>query len=133
VGFGDSFCEPLRLDEHGLQQDPRGAFRIEHEGLHHILRQRQDDGTWERTYCFTLQPRELQDFAAMCRFHQTSSQSGFTRRRIATRATPQGRITLSDTQFIITEQGTRIERPVNDEPEYRLLLRQFFGLELPPS
>ena len=130
VGYGDSFREPLRLDEVAVQEEPGGAYRIESEGIHRIVWHRQDDGQWDRNYCFTLQPRQLQDFAEMCRYHQTSPESGFTQRRICTQATPGGRITLSDTRLIITEYGNQVEQPVNGEAEYRKLLRELFGLEL---
>ncbi len=130
VGFGDNFREPLRLNELGVQEEPGGAYRIEADGIHRVVWQRQDDGEWERNYCFTLQPRRLQDFAEMCRYHQTSPESGFTQRRICTRATPEGRITLSDTHLTVTDRGIRAEQPVDGEGEYRVLLKKHFGLDL---
>lgn len=130
VGYGDSFRRPLRLDEQGIQKEPGGAYRIEHEGIHRIVWQRQGDGPWERNYCFTLQPRRLEDFAGMCHYHQTSPESGFTQRRICTRATPPGRITLSDTQLIVTEYGNKVEEPVTGEGEYRIILEKYFGIDL---
>jgi N-hydroxyarylamine O-acetyltransferase len=130
VGFGDSFLEPLRLDEPGVQEEAGGAYRIEAEGIHHIVWQRQGNGQWQRLYCFTLQPRRLQDFAGMCRYHQTSPESGFTQRRICTQATPSGRITLSDTRFITTDHGKKVEQPVTGELQFRNLLKERFGLPL---
>jgi len=130
VGFGGSFREPLRLDEVAVQEEPGGAYRIESEGIHRIVWHRPDDGQWDRNYCFTLQPRRLQDFAEMCRYHQTSPESKFTQRRICTQATPGGRITLSETRLIITEHGNQAEQPVSGEAEYQKLLRELFGLEL---
>lgn len=130
VGFGDSFLEPLRLDEPGVQKEVGGAYRIETEGIHRIVWQRQGYGQWERLYRFTLEPRRLQDFMGMCRYHQTSPESGFTQRRICTRATPSGRITLSDAHFVTTEQGKKVEQPVTGESQFRMLLREHFGLDL---
>jgi arylamine N-acetyltransferase len=54
--------------------------------------------------------RELADFTDMCHFHQTSQESHFTRNRICSRATPDGRITLSDSRLIITTGEKRQER-----------------------
>mgnify|MGYP001824157644 FL=1 len=132
VGFGDSFLEPLRLDEPGSQEEAGSAYRIEREGIHRIVWQRPGGGLWERLYCFTLQPRRLKDFSGMCRYHQTSPESGFTQRRICTRATPSGRITLSDTRFVTTQQGKKVEQPVNGESQFYMLLKDQFGLELLP-
>jgi N-hydroxyarylamine O-acetyltransferase len=76
----------------------------------------------------TLRPRALEDFAERCRFHQTSPESHFTRGRICTLATPEGRITLSDLRLIVTTglQGT--ERRLAAEAEYAAVLRQTFGV-----
>jgi N-hydroxyarylamine O-acetyltransferase len=138
VGFGDSFREPLRFDDsHEQQQDGRG-YRIAREGEQLTLLQRElgqsqvegDGGEWERQYRFTLQPRRLGDFADMCHYHQTSPESSFTRKRVCTRATPEGRITLSDLRLIITSNGERQERLLTGEEEYRAALWEHFGIEL---
>ena len=69
----------------------------------------------------------------MCRYHQTSPESSFTRRRVCTRATPDGRITLSDRRLITTRAGERQERELADEDEVRAVLREWFGVELPQT
>ncbi len=61
--------------------------------------QRENEGEWKAQYRFTLQPYEYADYAEMCRYHQTSPQSHFTRARICSRATEQGRVTLSEMRF----------------------------------
>jgi N-hydroxyarylamine O-acetyltransferase len=96
VGFGDSFMEPLRLKT-GIEQEQDGRrFRIVDFGeLLHVERA-EPGGGWKREYSFTLKPRHLREFAGMCHYHQTSPESPFTRKRLCTIATPEGRITLSD-------------------------------------
>jgi N-hydroxyarylamine O-acetyltransferase len=68
----------------------------------------------------------------MCRYHQTSPESHFTRGRICSRATEQGRITLSDMRFITTfdsdGEQVRQERTLSSEEEYADALRQHFGI-----
>lgn len=83
---------------------------------------------WKPEYRFSLQPYHYADYAEMCSFHQTSSESHFTRQRICSRLTPRGRISLSDMRFIVTEDGVRTERRVNDQQEYVELLRDQFGI-----
>jgi N-hydroxyarylamine O-acetyltransferase len=128
VGFGDSFLEPLCLDELGVQEETGGAYRIAREGIHRIVWQQQAGDRWERLYCFTLRPRRLQDFAEMCRYHQTSPESGFTQRRVCTQATPAGRITLSDKHFTTTERGRKVVQSVSEESQFQVFLRDRFGL-----
>jgi N-hydroxyarylamine O-acetyltransferase len=72
----------------------------------------------------------MQDFEEMCDYHQTSPDSSFTRKRLCTRATPEGRITLSDMKLIITRGGQKEERTLATEDEWRAALRQHFDVVL---
>ena len=84
----------------------------------------------EKQYSFTVQPRQLSDFAAMCDYHQTSPESHFTRQWICSVATPQGRISLSDLRMIETQDGQRNERPLSGEQEWLSVLRTRFGIDI---
>jgi N-hydroxyarylamine O-acetyltransferase len=77
-----------------------------------------------------MQPYEYSDNEEMCRYHQTSPQSHFTHGRICSRATPDGRVTLSEMRLIITRKGEREERELTDEEEYAATLRERFGVAL---
>ncbi|HEX9110277.1 MAG TPA: arylamine N-acetyltransferase [Terriglobales bacterium] len=130
VGFGDGFLEPLRLNT-GVEQpqigriyrltDAEGVFRLE------VM----TDDRWKKEYSFTLQPRQLSDFAAMCHYHQTSPESHFTRNRICSMATPEGRVTLSNGTLIETRHGIREERVLAGDQEWREKLQERFGVILP--
>lgn len=130
VGFGDSFREPLLLDRPGAQAQKEGAYMIERDGEHFILKQRDDSGSWEPQYRFTLQPFQCEDFAEMCRYHQTSPDSPFTQRRTCSLATPDGRITLTEMRLITTARGERQEQALATQDEYAAALREHFGVEL---
>ena len=107
VGWGDSFRQPLRLDSTEPQVDGARLYRIDQEGEYRFLWQRDERGVWEQQYRFTLEPRRFADFAATCQYHQTSSASMFTRKRLCTMATADGRITLTDNHLIITRGAER--------------------------
>jgi N-hydroxyarylamine O-acetyltransferase len=129
VGFGDSFREPLRLDERGEQVQGDDAYRILHDDPYLILTRRSKGEDWEAQYHFTLRPREYADYAGMCRYHQTSPESHFTKARICSRATEGGRITLSEMRLITTsEGGAREERDLTSREEYAEVLREHFGI-----
>ena len=64
----------------------------------------------------------------MCRYHQTSPQSHFTRKRVCSLATPDGRVTLSDLRLITTRGGVREERMLASEEEHAAMLRELFGV-----
>lgn len=130
VGFGESFREPLRLDEPGEQAQKMGAYRLTREGEEWIYGERDEAQAWQPQYQFTLQPRQLTDFAGMCRYHQSSPESHFTQKRICSLATPEGRVTLSDMRLIITQNGVREERELAGQVAYESALGEWFGVRL---
>ena len=127
VGFGDSFMLPLRLDDPGEQVQDGARFRVTHDGVTGIYA-RQKAGTWTGEYQFFLKPRQLDDFAGGCEYHQASPLSSFTRDRVCSRATPEGRITVSDRRLIVTRNGQRTERDLPDEAAFHAALRDHFGI-----
>ncbi len=127
VGFGDSFLEPLLLDEQGEQLQSPDAFRIDRAGAYRIV-MRREANEWKSNYRFTLESYEYADFAEMCRYHQTSPESHFTQKRICSRATETGRITLSDIRLIETTGDQREDRMLDDQKEYNAMLRERFGI-----
>ena len=130
VGFGDSFREPLLLEKGDEQMQWERVYRIVADNGRFSLLQRENNGEWKSQYRFGLQPHIYSDFEEMCRYHQTSPQSHFTRQRICSLATSEGRLTLSDRRLITTfKGGGRQERLLEDEKAYLELLRSLFGIE----
>ncbi|HZQ67238.1 MAG TPA: arylamine N-acetyltransferase [Terriglobales bacterium] len=131
VGFGDSFLNPLKLDTGAEQQDENGrVFRILQEAGEVLEVQRREGDTWKTEYNFSLKARQLEEFAGMCRYHQTSFESPFTRKRVCSLATPDGRITLTDGRLIVTRGAERDEQPVASTAEWDELLKKYFGVVL---
>jgi N-hydroxyarylamine O-acetyltransferase len=133
VGFGDSFLEPLLLDERQPQVQGNSAYRIlegENGGL--VLYQR-EAGTWKPQYSFGLSAFGLPDYAEMCVYHQTSSDSIFTRKRTCTIATADGRKTLTGRRLITTSKAGRDEIAIQTAEDYARTLQNLFGVELTPE
>ncbi|HYN15138.1 MAG TPA: arylamine N-acetyltransferase [Terriglobales bacterium] len=129
VGFGDSFVDPLALE--GGEQSSGGMMYFIDSRPEGLIVLRKENGAWSAKYVFTLQPHRLEEFAGMCVYHQTSPNSTFPRARICTRATPQGRITLSEMRLIQTMNGERTERMLESEEQYQQALLEYFGIEMP--
>ena len=129
VGFGDSFLEPLLLDTGEVDVQQNSSYRITGSDTERMLKRRRES-VWEPQYVFSLTPRRLSDFSAMCHYHQTSLQSHFTQKAVCSMATTDGRITLSNNRLIITKGGRSEERKVKSEEEYRTLLKTLFGINL---
>jgi N-hydroxyarylamine O-acetyltransferase len=129
VGFGDSFREPLRLDDTDEQVQDSSAYRLDRKDEYMILL-RHTGQLWEPQYRFTLKSHTHDEFAGMCHYHQSSPQSSFTQKRVCSMASRDGRLTLSDRLLIITERGERTERMLADEQEYQAILGDRFGIDL---
>lgn len=130
VGFGDSFLEPLILDNEDDQIQGNRSYRIVRDAGKLILEQRASGHEWQPEYRFTTQAFQYADYLEMCRYHQTSAASHFTRARICSRATPEGRISLSGLRYIETVGTERRERIVANEAEYARILREQFGIAM---
>jgi N-hydroxyarylamine O-acetyltransferase len=130
VGFGESFLDPLRLKVDIEQEQGGRFFRLVEESERIQLQMREPGKAWKNQYSFAPTPRRLEDFASMCRYHQTSPESHFTRKRICTKATEGGRVTLADYKLIVTRNGQREERMLESEEEWRDALNRYFQVVL---
>ena len=125
VGFGDCFRLPLRLLSRDEQRDEAGAFRIV-AATDQDLDLLRDDAP---QYRFDLTPRELAEYRATCRYHQTSPESHFTRNTVCSIATEAGRVTIRGTTLIVTDGASRSERTLTDG-ELLDAYRDYFGIDM---
>jgi len=133
VGSGDSFRRPLPLAPGSVRPEGWRSYALRAAGPELELARREAEGPWEPQYRFRPVARRLEEFSGMAAFHQTSPEGPFTRRRVCTRATPEGRITLTDRALVRTTlAGDRVETPVAGEAEWELALRTHFGMRPPP-
>lgn len=131
VGFGASFIEPLELDNSEIQKQDVGSFQIKHDGKTGYFYEH-FNGTDMLTlaYRFFFEPHDLTDYEDACHYMQTASQN-FTQKRVCTRLTNEGRITLSEGKLIQTAwDGTRQERPIESEEQFHTLLQEHFSIDV---
>jgi N-hydroxyarylamine O-acetyltransferase len=104
VGYGDSNRAPLRLPADQVS-DVSGDYTLApvREGFWRLSRDSLP------LYEMTVAGQPLDAFAPMCRYHQTSPESAFSKGLICTRATATGRVTLSRDRLIVVESGRRTE------------------------
>ena len=131
VGWGDTFTQPLDIDDHDWQEQESRAYKLERFRDGYQLWQRDWGGKIERQYYFDLTPHQFPaEYEAACHYHQTSPQSIFTRGSIISIATPDGRITLEDGRLIMTKNGERTERVIENKTKYLALLKKHFDITL---
>ncbi|MDP4221582.1 MAG: arylamine N-acetyltransferase [Bacteroidota bacterium] len=128
VGFTNFSTKPLTLDG-AAKSDPLGSSKIElqESGDHAFMRL--EEGKWKIEYLFTLQPRQLEEFAEMCKFHETSPQSPFIAKPLSVIYTESGRITISGNSFIAIENGIKTTHEIQNSEKIDLL-RNYFKIDL---
>jgi N-hydroxyarylamine O-acetyltransferase len=132
VGFGDSSRLPLRLVEGEYQSGVDSTYRFVRSGNRWLLQRLLESNDWYDEYSFdaTLIPLTLPDFENANRYYQTAPESWFVQGRICSRATDDGRISLTSDSLIVTRNGQREETPIEDEQAYVHALKRHFGIQI---
>lgn len=128
VGFGDFIAEPLKVDPSSEQVDREGIFIVrftEHGGFEV---EKKDGNIWKAECLFGRNAHALSEFAGMCDFHQHSPASHFTKGKVCSILTENGRKTLTDKSFILTTDGERDEQILDSNDEFERLLLKEFGI-----
>ncbi len=129
VGFGSFTAEPLKFVFDVEQKDDNGVILIRkfNETYFEVVKKDGDD--WRSEYIFTSRERDLAEFAEMCQFHQTSPESHFTRGKVCSLLTVDGRKTLTDDKFIETKNGQKKEIAVNSGEQFDKILASEFCIK----
>jgi N-hydroxyarylamine O-acetyltransferase len=129
VGFGDFTAEPLKFVFDIEQSDANGIFLIRKhtEDYFEVVKKNGDD--WKSEYIFKDLERDLAEFTEMCNFHQTSPESHFTRGKVCSLMTNDGRKTLTDKKFIETKNGQKSEINVESNKDFQRILAEEFNIK----
>jgi len=133
VGFGDSYMQPLRIGSTDTHRQGKDVYHLQPEGENLLLMRATDSSEVAApkprpVFLLSLQPQPLAAFEAMCRFHQSSPASHFSRKIICSKAIPGGRISLSDHILITTEGSRRRTQRLATEADQARALIQYFGV-----
>jgi len=124
VGFGDFAAEPLRFALDEAQTDVTGEFMIRKFDDEYYEVAKRDGEVWNSEYIFKDISRDLTEFAEMCDFQQNSAESHFTKEKLCSIMTVDGRKTLTDSKFIVSGGGERSEHKVGQDFE-QILATEF--------
>lgn len=130
VGFGDAFIYPKNIQVGVSQIDYTTYWRFEKdEGENFLLRYSHDNSTYITKYRFGIEMKQPIQFLEMCEYHQTSSETLFTKKKLITIKTKDGRVTLTDKKLKVLELGKLSEYPILNEDEFLSKLDQYFGIK----
>lgn len=131
VGFGDFSMIPLELKLNYEQKSGDRIYKIiKHDEKYLKVVKSEKGADFKPEYIFTLLPRKLKEFKEMCLFHQYSPDSKFTRQKLCSLATDNGRVTLTDKSLIITADGKKKTYKIKDDLEFQHYLKEIFNISL---
>ncbi len=133
VGFGESFCRPLALNQRGPQDGGIGSFEFLPSPRGTTLAMLVD-GVPEAQYRFKRVALELSAFDAASDHLQTDDDGFWVQKPFATRLLDRGpdRVTLLKDRLKVTRSGETVETPVSAEA-WAGVLRHWFDMDPMPD
>ncbi len=101
--------------------DPNRAWRI---------MKRSQEGDWSHLYDLDLTPRQLDDYEARSRYHQTSDESIFRSGILCTKPVDSGRVSITKETLVVAIGDERTETALSDPGTLATALAQWFGVQL---
>lgn len=130
VGFGEFAFAPLELVIDTVQKDQRGEFLLEQIENNYFRVSKFENEEWIPEYIFKNQERYYREFQEMCSYHQTSPHSNFTQKKLITRPTENGRITLSGNNLKIKNGTVLSEVEIKNVTQFNENLQKYFNLKI---
>ena len=130
VGFGAFTMGPLRFVTDLKQQDPNGLFEIRQQEAAYFRVDHWVNGVAKPQYIFKKEIHPMKAFEGMCRYHQTDPASHFTQKKMISRPTHDGRITLSSTELKINTKGIIHTTAIEDTASFERYLLQYFDIDM---
>ncbi|MDH3650282.1 MAG: arylamine N-acetyltransferase [Saprospiraceae bacterium] len=130
VGFGEFSFGPLELQIGEIQNDERGNFMIDYFDNTYLRVNKITDGITTPEYIFENSERDLSEYQTLCTYHQTDRNSHFTQKKLISKPTEHGRITISGNQ-LKTNTGTIFtESIIKNEAEFNEMLLNYFNMKI---
>lgn len=130
-GFGgNGLIAPIPLQEGVEEKQFADIFRLEASETRGYILQSKIQDHWVNLYSFERVFYLPIDYILPNYYNSTSPDSIFTRKKICTKPTPEGRITLIDRELKIRKNGTSVKRQIASSEEYLETLRKYFDIQL---
>ncbi|WP_265445506.1 arylamine N-acetyltransferase family protein [Acetivibrio straminisolvens] len=129
VGFGgNGLIAPIPFEEGIVQNQFTETFRLTRDEKFGYILQHKRLEEYRSLYSFTLEETYPSDYLVANYFCSKSPYSIFTRKKICTKPTPEGRITLMGKELKIRQNGEVTKTVIEDDKEYDRVLKDYFDL-----
>ena len=129
-GNGQSVRDPMPVPGDTVSIAENIEYRVGPCGSEYALYFRTPGEDWAPRYVFSTTPRQLAEFEQMCAYHQTSPESLFTRQRLCTLPTANGRITLAGNTLSIRYDGYEDRFAAASATELEQMLQKYFNISV---
>ena len=129
IGYGLFSFEPLEILIDVFQLDKCGTFVIAKQSEYYYRVNKIKNSEKTPEYIFKWEERKLMEFNEMCSYHQSNHKSHFRKNKVISLAKPNGRITLTNTTYKITEFD-KTKAVKFDEKEFENNLKKFFNIQI---
>ena len=129
IGFGKGMIYPKKIEEGLVQMDYTDYWRFTKDiDDNYLLQCSENASTFSSKYLFRKEAKELIQFLEMNEFQQTDPRSSFLQKKMITKLTETGRITLTSRSFKSSKLGVITETEISNEDEFLSLLHQHFSI-----
>ncbi|GAA0195051.1 arylamine N-acetyltransferase [Fulvivirga kasyanovii] len=130
VGFGEFTFAPLKIEPDSIQHDERGNFMVDMLDENWFRVSKIEGKQVVPQYIFKNIDRAFSEFSEMCQYHQSSPESHFTQKRLISRPTENGRITITGNRLKIKAGEEVTETELDDEAAFDRELWHHFGVKV---
>jgi len=130
VGYGEFAFSPLALRFNELQADKRGTFIMDEfrDGFLRLCKL-DEKGEKKTEYIFKPEAQTFDVFTERCMHQQDDPDSHFRQKKLISRATKKGRITISGSLLKIRKRTKVREKKLDDEKAFDKALWKYFKIK----
>lgn len=130
VGVGGGFLEPLPLKTKIIFSDASGTYRFVNANEHHslILQKKDELDEWGNLLKISTEPAAHERFQPMLIALQKDKDSIFNQKKMCSKVTADGRISLTEDTLTLTKNGVKTKSAISDLSQWKELLEKHFGI-----
>lgn len=132
VGYGDNFLEPLEFHTGIVQKDNKGLFKLTQiDNTHFELKKFSEEiNEFKTEYTFKNEVKKINDFQNRIDYFTHSEESIFKKNFFCSLEKENGRLSLKQDKFLLTQDGTKTTKQISSSIEYIEYLRDSFNIKL---
>jgi len=130
VGIGGGFLEPLLLKDGYEYSDANGSYQVVKADDNEFNLRHLEENEWKDFLKINTLSRNQDEFSEQCDYFQTSKETIFTQKKIVSKTTLNGKVTLTDKVLKVTENSNVTITELMSEEDWKTVLQNTFGISM---